>query len=54
MKINIDKVGRPSDYYITEHAKLRFKERVAKGKKSIWASNTRVAGYCFKQRIRSW
>ena len=33
MKINIDKVGRPSDYYITEHAKLRFKERVAKGKK---------------------
>ena len=33
MKINIDKVVNSKDYYITEHAKMRFKERVAKGKK---------------------
>ena len=33
MGINIEKVGNPSDYHITEHAKLRFKERVVEGKK---------------------
>lgn len=33
MGINIEKVGNPSDYHITEHAKLRFKERVAECKK---------------------
>lgn len=33
MGINIEKVRNPKDYYITEHAKLRFKERVAEGKR---------------------